>query len=86
MINLSGRGRVENGGSGVGGVWLGVVFDASCKFAAYEGIASIMQWGGEAKLDPKHEQTVKLASQYSLKHFKEEHLSVCLTVLFNRHL
>jgi len=73
-------------GWGVGGVWLGVVFDTSCKFAAYEGIASIMQWGGEAKLEPKHEQTVKLASQYSLKHFKEEHLSVCLTVLFNRHL
>ena len=42
--------------------------------------------GGEAKLEPKHEHTVKLVSRYSSKRFKEEHLSVCLTVLLNRHL
>ena len=65
---------------------VGVGFDTSCKFAAYQEIESIMQWGGEAKLEPKHEQTVKRVSRYSSKRFKEEHLSVCLTVLFNRHL
>ena len=46
MINLTGEGILEKRGWGVGGVG----FDTSCKFAAYEGIASIMQWGGEAKL------------------------------------
>ncbi len=72
----------------MGGGWglAGVAFDSSCKFAAYQGIESIMQWVGEAKLEHKHEHKVKLVSRYPSKRFKEEHLSVCLTVLLNRHL
>ena len=64
VINLSGEGHLEIGGWGGGwGALVGVGFDTSCKFAAYQEIESIMQWGGEAKLEPKHEHTVKLASQ-----------------------
>ena len=66
------------------GVWwvlAGLEFDASGKFAVYEGLVSILQRGGEAKLELKHEHTVKLASQCASKPFKEVHLSVYLTVL-----
>ena len=43
VINLSGEGHLKNGGWGYGGVWLGVEFDTSGKFAAYEGVVSILQ-------------------------------------------
>ena len=35
VINLSAEGHLEKRGWGYGGVWLGVVFDTSGKFAAY---------------------------------------------------
>ena len=72
----------------MGGGWgLAVLeFDTSGKFATYVGIVSILQGGGEAKLEPKHEHTVKLASQCASKPFKEVHLSVYLTVLLKRRL
>ena len=86
MISLSGEGHLEMLGWGYGGVlWLGWDLTLHVSLRPTRGRINIAG-GGESKLEPKHELTVRLASQHSSKPFKEVHLSVCLTVFFNSHL
>ena len=86
VINLTGEGRLENGGWGYGGVWLEWNLTLQVSLPFRKGSYQYCRGEGEAKLEPKYEHTVKLVSQYTSKPFKEVHLSVYLTVLLKRRL